>query len=74
MYPRSDRSTLTANESQLFWLQEYLQLEPHARIKMAQVLGSLVYICGCEQIKAAKVAVLPESTRVNQSFCGLCWK
>ena len=25
---------------------EYPQLEPHAAIKMAQVLGSLVYICG----------------------------
>ena len=25
---------------------EYPQMESHARIKMAQVLGSLVYICG----------------------------
>ena len=25
---------------------EYPLLEPHARLKMVQVLGSLVYICG----------------------------
>ena len=46
---RSDCSTYAPDESRLFWSQEkpeYPQFEPHARIKMAQVLGSLVYICG----------------------------
>ena len=31
------------NQSWLYWLQEYLQLEPHTGIK--QFLGSPVYIC-----------------------------
>ena len=47
--PSSDRSTYTRDKSWLFWLREipkYLQLEPHAGIKMVQVLGSPVYICG----------------------------
>ena len=39
--------TYAPEEPQLFWLRETPedpQFEPHARIKMAQVLGSLVYI------------------------------
>ena len=48
---RSDCSTYIPDESCLHvcWSREkhdYHQLEPHARIKMAQVLGSRVYICG----------------------------
>ena len=45
---RSDRSTYTPDKSRLFWLQEkpeYPQFEPHAVIKMTQVLRSPVYIC-----------------------------
>ena len=45
---RLDRSTYAPDESWLFWSQEkpeYPKLEPHAGEKMAQVLGSLVYIC-----------------------------
>ena len=44
----SDSSRYTPDESRVFWLREkpeYPQLEPHVGIKMAQVLGSLVYIC-----------------------------
>ena len=38
----------TSDKPQLIWLQEKPkdpQFEPHARIKMAQVLGSPLYIC-----------------------------
>ena len=41
--------TYPPDEPRLFWLQEKpedLQIKPHAGIKMAQGLVSLVYICG----------------------------
>ena len=41
--------TYAPDEPRLFWLWEKLkdpQFEPHDGIKMVQVLGSLVYICG----------------------------
>ena len=41
--------THSLDKPPLFWLQENLktpQIEPNAGIKMAQVLVSLVYICG----------------------------
>ena len=44
----SDCNTYSPDESQLFLLQEkpeYSQFEPHARVKMVQVLGSPLYIC-----------------------------
>ena len=40
--------TYTPDKTQLFWLQEKPkdpQIEPHAEIKMAQVLGFPLYIC-----------------------------
>ena len=43
----SDHSTYPSDESLLFWSQEkpkYPQFEPHAGIKMVQVLGSPVFI------------------------------
>ena len=44
----SNRSTYAPDKTHLFWSQEkseYPKLESHARIKMGQVLGSLVYTC-----------------------------
>ena len=44
----SDRSKYAPDKSRLFLSREkpeYLQLEPHAEIKMVQVPGSPVYIC-----------------------------
>ena len=41
--------TYTPDEPRLFWLRdkpEDPQFEPHAGIKMEQVLGTLMYICG----------------------------
>ena len=41
--------TYTPDKSLLFWSQgkpEYPQFRPHTRIRMAQVLGSSLYICG----------------------------
>ena len=49
--------TCAPDESWLFWSQEkpeYPQFEPHARIKMAQVLGSLLYICGLDTTTACE--------------------
>ena len=46
----SDRSTYAPNESRLFWSQEKTlihEFEPHAGIKMAQILRSPLYICVC---------------------------
>ena len=53
----SDRSTYAPDESRLFWSQEkleYPQFEPHAGIKMVQVLASPVYICGMVTSKGCK--------------------
>ena len=45
---RSDRSTYAPDKSQLFWSWENPNtiIWAHAGTKMAQVLGSLLYICG----------------------------
>ena len=51
---RSGRSTYAPDESRLIWSCEYPQLEPHAGIKMVQVLGSPVYICGLGRYKIWK--------------------
>ena len=45
---RSDGSTYAPNESRLFWSQEKtldFEFEPHAGIKMAQILRSPLYMC-----------------------------
>ena len=51
---RLDRSTYAPDESWLIWSCEYPQLEPHVVIKMVQVLGSPVYICGLGKYKIWK--------------------
>ena len=43
------QATYAPDEPWLFWLREEpedTQIQPHVRIKMVQVLGSLVFICG----------------------------
>ena len=55
---RSNRSTYAPDESRLFWSEEkpeYPHFEPFVEIKMAQALGSPVYICG-------------QSTSFNRAF------
>ena len=50
---RSDRSPYVPDESHLFWSRQtpaHPYLEPHARIKMVQVLGSLVCICASDPL------------------------
>ena len=53
LFSSSDRSTYAPEESRLFWSWEkpkYPQFEPRAGIKVAQVLGSIVYICDINAI------------------------
>ena len=60
--------TYALDELRLFVLQEKTedpQFEPHARTKMEQVLGSLVYICGVLTAFLCKL-IMKGTTR---SFC-----
>ena len=58
------------NKSQLFWLQdkpEDPQFQPHARIKMVQVMGSPLYIGGGEERGWETTSVM--ATYLNKSWC-----
>ena len=57
----SDPSSYAPDESRLFWSQKkprLAQVEPHAGIEMAQVLGSPLYICGFNTMSNKKTIVL----------------
>ena len=53
----SDHSTYTLDKSSQE-KPEYPQLEPHARIRIVQVLGSLVYIC--VHASPFEISMIPE--------------
>ena len=64
-------STYAPDESQLFWSWEkleYPQLEPHTRLKMAQVLRSPIYICGLYSPMTLYVSLVAASVFFSIKF------
>ena len=66
--PQLMQVTCAPDKSQLFWLRkepENPQFEPHAGIKMAQILGSPLYICGATREMQRKRVNLREWTGIT---------